>query len=261
MADGVDRPQDIEPLAARGAAHQEPHEAPEVAQECPVDEVGRVDEADHAAESLGLPQPGPQLLVEELGLLSGVGLGRDHPQLAEPQAHPLEEPTDLRRPAADAGPLLDHGSGLARRTGRVLAEVVLEALAVVIQVAGGPGPVGPLESLDTALLVLPQVGSEGVLGDPGQAADLLVGQPLALEVDGLHLELHPRVGVVEPLVVEGVDVLRGEVDGDHRRRPDWGSIDDRLGGELTSDLPSGQHASFSREEYNNGGLQPRGTRV
>jgi hypothetical protein len=37
----------------------------------------------------------------------------------------------------------------------------------------------------------------------------------ALEVDGLHLELHPRVRVVEPLVVEGVDVLRGEVDLDH----------------------------------------------
>src|SRR5512144_1736838 len=34
----------IEPLAARGAAHQEPHEAPEVAQEGPVDEVGCVDE-------------------------------------------------------------------------------------------------------------------------------------------------------------------------------------------------------------------------
>ncbi len=46
----------------------------------------------------------------------------------------------------------------------------------------------------------------------------MVGQALALEVDGLHLQLHPRMGMVEPLEVKGVDIMWGEVDGDHRRR-------------------------------------------
>jgi hypothetical protein len=42
-----------------------------------MDEVGGVDEAGDAAEPPGLPQPGPGLLVEELGPLVGIGLGRD----------------------------------------------------------------------------------------------------------------------------------------------------------------------------------------
>jgi hypothetical protein len=48
-----------------------------------------------AAESLGLPQPGPEFLAEELRLLVDIGLGRDHPQLAVLQAQPLEESADL----------------------------------------------------------------------------------------------------------------------------------------------------------------------
>jgi hypothetical protein len=52
-------PQDVEPLAARGAADQHPHEAPEVTQERPGDEVGGVGEADDPAEPPGLPQPWP----------------------------------------------------------------------------------------------------------------------------------------------------------------------------------------------------------
>ena len=105
------------------------------------------------------------------------------------------------------------------RTRRVVAEVLLQRLAVLVQRALGPGPVGPLEPLDAAVLELAQVGPQGVLGDPGEAADFVLGQPLALEVDGLHLQLHPRVRMMEPLVVEGVDVLGSEVDGDHRRGP------------------------------------------
>lgn len=94
----------------------------------------------------------------------------------------------------------------------------LPRLAMLGQLTGGAIPFGLLEPLDAALLVLPEVGPQGVLGDPGQPADLLVGSALALEVDGLHLGLHPWVRMVGPLVVEGVDILRGEVDGEHRRR-------------------------------------------
>ena len=72
---------------------------------------------------------------------------------------------------------------------------------------------------DAALLELAQIGPQGVLADPGQAADLLVGQALALEVDGLHLQLHPRMGVVEAFVVEGVDLRGCELDVDHHRGP------------------------------------------
>ena len=54
-------------------------------------------------------------------------------------------------------------------------------------------------------------------GDPRESADLLMGQALALEVDGLHPLLHPGVRMMEPLVVEGVEVRGGEVDVDHHR--------------------------------------------
>ena len=131
----------------------------------------------------------------------------------------LEELADLGQAAPDAREALDVGGRLGGRPGRVLAEVPLDRLAMVGQVAGRAVPVGPLEPLDAALLVLAEVGSQGVLADPGQPADVVVGQALALEVDGLHLQLHPWVGVVEPLEVKGLDILRAEVDGEHRRRP------------------------------------------
>ena len=60
-----------------------------------MDEVGGVDEADDAAEPPGLLEPGPEPTVEERRLLGGVGLGGDHPELAELQPHALEELADL----------------------------------------------------------------------------------------------------------------------------------------------------------------------
>ena len=161
----------------------------------------------------------------------------------------LEELADLGRPAPDAGDPLDLGGGLGGRAGRVVAEVVLQRLAVLVQFALGARPVGPLEPLDAAVLELPQVAAEGVLGDAGQAADVLVGQPLALEVDGLHLQLHPGMGVMEPFVVQGVDLLGREVDVDHRRRPSGTSWRTESGDELTTRVTPGQPSTFSREEY------------
>ena len=64
-----------------------------------------------------------------------------------------------------------------------------------------------------------QVAAEGILGDAGQAADDVVGKALTLEIDRFHLQLHPGMGMMEPFVVQGVDLLGGEVDVDHRRGP------------------------------------------
>ena len=122
-----------------------------------MDEVGGIDEADDSPGPPGLPQTGPQLVIEELRLLIRIGLGRDHPQLAELQAHPLEELSDLGQAPADARDPLDRGGGLAGGAGRVLAEVVLQGAAVLVQFALGPSPVDPLEPLDAPLLELSQL--------------------------------------------------------------------------------------------------------
>lgn len=134
-----------------------------------MDELGRLDEADHAAESLGLPQSGPELLAEELRLLVGIGLGRDHPEFAVRQPQPFEELADLRQAPANARDPLDLGGGLGGRAGRVPVEVVLQGSTVLVEFARGPFPVGPLEPLDAAALELSQGAAEGLLGDPGQA--------------------------------------------------------------------------------------------
>src|SRR5512135_451859 len=131
---------------------------------------------------------------------------------------------------------------------------------MLIQFAGGPGPIEPLESLNATLLVLTEVGSEGVLGDPRQAADLLVGQSLALEVDGLHPHLGPGMRVVEPRVVEGVNVLRREVDEDHRRES---CRDSRGPGQATSlrwTQPHEQPSNLSRGQYSIAGRSGCGVR-
>jgi len=108
-------------------------------------------------------------------LLVGVGLGRDHADLAELQPQALEELADLGRTAFDPGDPLDLSGGLGGRTGRILTEELLQGLAMLVQFTGGPGPVGPLEPLDAALLELPQVRAEGILGDAGQSTDVLMG--------------------------------------------------------------------------------------
>jgi hypothetical protein len=216
VSDRVEGPEDVESLAARRASHRQPDEAPQVAQVRPVDEVGRIDGAGDPLEPLGLLQAGPELLAEELPSGFGIGLGRDHAQLAALHPHPAEGLADPGRPPSDPREPLDGGGGLAGRAGRILAGVILERLAVVGQLAGGRGEVGPLEPLDAPLLGLAEVAPQGILADPREPADLAVRQAPALEVGRPHLLLHPGMGVVEAIVMEGVDGLGGEVDGDHR---------------------------------------------
>jgi len=117
--------------------------------------VRGIDEADHTLEPPGLLQAGPKLFLEVLRLLIGIGLGRDQPHLAELHPHPREELADLGRPAADANETLDVVGGLGGRAGRILAEVVLQGLAMIRQVAGGHGEVEPLDAL---VLELAEIG-------------------------------------------------------------------------------------------------------
>ena len=52
---------------------------------------------------------------------------------------------------------------------------------------------------------------------------------------------------MEPFVVQGVDLLGGEVDVDHRRRPSGTSWSTESGDELTIRVTQGQPSTFSRE--------------
>src|SRR5262249_55059925 len=77
---------DVVALAARRPRHEQPHQAPQIAQERPVHEVRRIDEQDGPLASLRLFQPWQKLVVEVVGLLVVVGLGRHRPYLAPAQA-------------------------------------------------------------------------------------------------------------------------------------------------------------------------------
>jgi len=58
------------------------------------------------------------------------------------------------------------------------------------------------------------------------------------------------VGVVEAFVVEGFDLLGGELDVEHRRRPGRISWSAESGNDLTIYVtPPGQSSTLSREEY------------
>src|SRR4051794_16848298 len=54
---------------------------------------------------------------------------------------------------------------------------------------------------------------------------------------------------MEAFVAEGVDLLGGEVDVDHRRRPGRSIRDAESGDELTAYVTPRQSSTLSREEY------------
>jgi hypothetical protein len=129
----------------------------------------------------------------------------------------VKEHPDLRQAAAQAGQLLDHPLGLARRPRRVLQEVVLQRLGVGRQVALGPVELHPPQGLEPAGQVLVEVALDGAAAEVGQAGDLGVGQAPALEPQHLHLLLDAGVGVVEPLAPQGGDIRLGEDELPHGR--------------------------------------------
>jgi hypothetical protein len=131
----------------------------------------------------------------------------------------VKEHPNLRQAAAQAGQLLDHPLRLPRRPRRVLQEVVLQRLGVGRQLTLGPVEVDPPQGREAAVEVLVEVALHGAAAEAGQAGDLGVGEPAALEPQDFHLLLHPGVGVVEPLAPEGGDVRIGEHELPHGRPP------------------------------------------
>ena len=86
MADGIQGGQHVVPLPPRGAGDEQPHQAPEEAEEWAVDEVSRIHKQYGPFAAFGLAQAGPEPGLQEVGLLLRVRLGRDRPGLAPAQA-------------------------------------------------------------------------------------------------------------------------------------------------------------------------------
>ena len=64
-------------------------------------------------------------------------------------------------------------------------------------------------------MVLVEVALDGAPGDVGVGGDLVVGQAVALQPEDLHLALDAGVGVVVPVVGQGLPVVRREGDDPH----------------------------------------------
>ena len=80
-----------------------------------------------------------------LDLLVAIGLGGDRPDLGEFQPPPLEELAALGRAVSEVGEAFDVGGGLPCRTRRMVAEAILQGLAVLNQFASGLGEVKAFE--------------------------------------------------------------------------------------------------------------------
>ena len=113
----IPRPQDIEPQTSRSRTHEDPIERPQVTQECPEHEMGRVDEEHVTFTGLGGGQDRLQFDLEKSGLVCNVlGLGfcwrlGDRSDPVELQAQILEALAHLAGPMSQPGQLKD---GFAR---------------------------------------------------------------------------------------------------------------------------------------------------
>ena len=93
----IPRPQDIEPLTSRSRTHEDPRERPQVTQEGPEHEMGRVDEEHVTFTGLGGGQDRLQFGLEKSGLVCNVlgqGFFWRHGDRTDPvklQAQILEE--------------------------------------------------------------------------------------------------------------------------------------------------------------------------
>ena len=137
----------------------------------------------------------------------------------QPQA--AQEPADLRLAAAQAGALLDHVPGLLDRARRVLAEVLFQRGAVAVQGAALAFPRVAADGVQAAGQELAEVALNGGARDASQAGDVVVGQPLGLEPEDLHLALNERLGVVITVEGDGGQIVVGESDARHGRILAW----------------------------------------
>ena len=103
----IPRPQDIEPLTSRSRTHEDPRERPQVTQEGPEHEMGRVDEEHVTFTGLGGGQESATVSdFEKSGLVCNVlgqvvfGGSRGRTDPVKLQAQILEELAHLAGPAA-----------------------------------------------------------------------------------------------------------------------------------------------------------------
>jgi hypothetical protein len=65
MGDGVEGAQHTESLPAAAGGHVQSHQAPQVAEKTPIDEMRGIDEEDRPLAPFGLPEPGFQSLIQK----------------------------------------------------------------------------------------------------------------------------------------------------------------------------------------------------
>ena len=125
MSDGVQRGQDIKALPTGWGLKEDVGKAPQKAQKRGQDEMSRIHKEDGSLTSLGVVQPGVELLVQELGLLLGVSFGRDAAHLTTFHTHLLEKLLDLGNTPFEASQLFNLGPGFLETGARLLLKIFL----------------------------------------------------------------------------------------------------------------------------------------
>lgn len=75
MGDGVEGAQHAQSLPAAAGGHEQPHQAPQVTEKTPINEMRGINEEDRSLATLGLTEPGFQSLIQKRLLGGRVGLG------------------------------------------------------------------------------------------------------------------------------------------------------------------------------------------
>jgi hypothetical protein len=97
----------------------------------------------------------------------------------------------------------------------MLQEVLLQGGLVFVESAVGMMPRTAMETRQATLEVLVQVALDGATGDVRVGGDVVVVQAVALEPEHFHLALDAGVGVVIPVMGQGLPVFRREGDRAH----------------------------------------------
>jgi len=125
----------------------------------------------------------------------------------------------LAEPPADAGLLFDDRPRRLGRAHRVLEEEDFQRGPVFGQGALGAMTLATAQARQATLEILVEGALDGASGDVGGGGDLVVVQPMALQPEDLDLTLDTRVGVMIPVVGQGVPVVRREGNRPHDGPP------------------------------------------
>ena len=106
---------------------------------------------------------------------------------------------------------------LGHTGGGTLPQVRFNTRAVVRQLTPPPMQGHLCEFFDAAFAVRMEVAVEGRGGNGAQAPDFFRRQTLTLQIERLHLALHPRVRMVKSPVMQRFPLGCGKLDLVHRR--------------------------------------------